>query len=187
MSFRIVIAEDDPVARRDLREMLAEMGHEVVGEARSGRQALNVVADCRPDIVLLDVVMPELDGLQVAQEIAPDYPVIMVTTHSTGDFVQRAQAAGVLAYLSKPYRQQDLGPAIELVISTFIRQSQLGERIQALSGQLDARKLVERAKGLLMDKDSLSEGEAYRSLQQLSMKQNVSLKQVAEAVIAALS
>jgi response regulator NasT len=186
MTFRIVIAEDEPLTRRDLAEMLRDMGHQVVGQARNGRDALTLVEDQDPDIVLLDVVMPDLDGIETARRVSRQRPVVLLTAHSSPDYVSRALDAGVMAYLGKPFREQDLAPTIQLAVSNFLAQSQLSQRVQRLSRQLEARKVIERARGLLMEKDGLSEGEAYRRLRELSMERGLPLARVSEAVIAAL-
>lgn len=187
MTYRIVIAEDEPLTRRDLKEMLLDMGHEVVGEARDGRAALDLVRSEDPDLVLLDLMMPELDGIEVAKRVARERPVVILTAHSSPDFISRAMEAGVMAYLGKPFREQDIAPAVQLAVAHFLERSQLSERVRRLAGQLEARKLIDRAKGLLMKSQQVSEGEAYRRMQQLSMEQNLPLRRVAEAVIAAFA
>lgn len=183
MTFRIVIAEDEPLTRRDLAEMLTEMGHNVVGQARDGRTALQLVERGDPDIVLLDVIMPGLDGIETARRLRHRHPVILITAHTSPEFVSRATDAGVMAYLGKPFRPQDLAPAIQLAVSNFLERAHLTQRLGKLSEQLEARKTIEKAKGLLIERDQLSEPEAYRRMQQLSMQQNISLVQVAKAVI----
>jgi response regulator NasT len=164
--------------------MLGEMGHKVVGQARDGRSALELVRESDPDLVLLDVMMPGLDGIETARRLRRDRPVILVTAHTSLEFVTRAADAGVMAYLGKPFREQDLAPAIQLAVSNFLERSQLTDRVRRLSEQMQSLKTVNRAKGLLMDRDSLSEGEAYRRMQRLSMEQNIPLERVAQAVIA---
>lgn len=184
MTFRVVIAEDEPLTRRDLAEMLTEMGHRVVGQARDGRAVLDLVEETDPDLVLLDLMMPELDGIEAARRLSKERPVIIITAHSSPDFVSRAMDAGVMAYLGKPFREQDLSPAVQIAVSSFIERARLSKRVRELSEKLEARKRIDRAKGLLMSRDGVSEPEAYRRMQQLSMGQNISLKQVADAVIA---
>jgi response regulator NasT len=183
MSFRIVIADDETLIRRDLAEMLADLGHAVVGEARNGRMALEQVETQRPDVVVLDVAMPGLDGIAVAQQIAAEYPVIMLTAHSSPDIVRAARDAGVMAYLTKPFREKDVGPAIELAVTHFLRVSHLAEKVRSLKEQLETRRLVDQAKVLLMESDRLSEAEAYRQIQRLSMERNLSMRRIAEGII----
>jgi response regulator NasT len=187
MTFRIVIAEDEPLSRRDLAEMLGEMGHDVVGEARDGREALDLVAARDPDLVLLDVMMPGLDGIEVARRVGRDRPAVILTAHSGPDFVARAVEAGVMAYLGKPIREQDIGPAIQLAVGHFLARSELSARVERLTAQLQDRKLIERAKALLMTQEGIADGDAYRRMQQLSMERNLPLARVAEAVLAAFS
>ncbi len=186
MGFRILIADDEALIRKDLGELLTEIGHTVVAAARDGRQALDLVELHKPDVVILDIVMPGLDGIETARKLADEYPVIMLTAHSTPDFVRAARDAGVMAYLTKPFRDQDVGPAIELAVTHFLRHAHLSERMRALKDQLETRRVVDRAKGLLMEREGLSEPAAYRRLQSLSMEKNLPMRQVAEAVIAGL-
>ena len=185
MTYRIVIAEDEPIARRDLAEMLSGMGHQVVGQAREGRAALELVRDCDPDLVLLDVMMPGLDGIETARRLRRERPVIIVSAHTSPEFVSRATDAGAMAYLGKPFREQDLAPAVHLAVSNFLERAKLDERVRRLSEQLEERKSIDRAKGLLMQTDGLSEAEAYRRMQEHSMRQNIPLVKIAEAVIGA--
>ncbi|MFM2041927.1 MAG: hypothetical protein RLY86_503 [Pseudomonadota bacterium] len=185
MGFRILIADDEAIIRRDLKELLEEMGYTVVAAVRSGRDALAQVAVHKPDVVILDIVMDGMDGLAAARELAGEYPVIMLTAHSTPDFVRAARDAGAMAYLTKPFRDSDIAPAVELAVTHFLRHAHLSVRVRTLADQLEARKLVDRAKSLLMEKDGLSEVKAYRQLQTHSMQKNIPMRQVAEAVIAA--
>lgn len=185
MSFRILIADDEPIIRRDLRELLQGIGHTVVAEAGNGVQALELVARHRPDVVIVDIKMPALDGIAVAKEISAEYPVIVLTAYSSPDLVLPARDAGVMAYLTKPFREKDIGPALELAVTHFLRESRLSERVAVLKRQLETRRLVDRAKGLIMDREGVSEAQAFRSLQKLSMDRNVPLHEVAEAIIRA--
>lgn len=184
MSFRILIAEDEPLIRKDLKELLEELGHTVVGAASDGRAAAALAAQHKPDVVILDIVMPHMDGLELARELSGEYPVIMLTAHSSPDLVRTARDAGVMAYLTKPFRKKDIEPAVELAVTHFLREHHLNERVRGLREQLETRKLVDRAKGLLM-KSGASESEAHRQMQQLSMQANVSLREVAQRVIQA--
>jgi AmiR/NasT family two-component response regulator len=183
MGFRILIADDEPLIRVDLRELLEELGHEVVAEATDGKEALALIETKRPDLVILDIKMPTMDGIQVATEIDHLYPVIILTAYTEGHLIERAKEAGVMAYISKPFREGDVSPAIQLAVSHFLERSDLAARVSRLQKQLDARKVIEQAKGLLMGKEGLSEAESYRHLQKISMDKNRTMKEVAEAII----
>lgn len=183
MSFRILIADDEALIRKDLKELLEEQGYAVVANARTGRQALELVEEHKPDVVLLDIMMPGIDGLEVARQIAGEYPVIMLTAHSSPDLVRAARDAGVMAYLTKPFRRKDVGPAIELAVTHFLRESHLGEKVRVLKEQLETRRLVDQAKGLLMRDGQLSEAEAFRQMQRISMDRNLPLRTVARTII----
>lgn len=183
MSFRIVLADDETIARRDLVEMLTGLGHQVVGAAADGIEVLRLMKETDPDVVVLDVKMPGIDGLEVALKTGTAYPVIIVTAYSEGNLVERAREAGVMAYVTKPFRKADLSAAIELAVSNFLKQSTLQDRVERLSEQLETRKLVEKAKGLLMKTEHLTEEAAHRRLQKISMSKQKSLKAVAEATI----
>ncbi len=183
MSFRILIADDEPIIRRDLRELLQGIGHDVVAEAKDGVQALELVARHRPDVVIVDIKMPALDGIAVAREISAEYPVIVLTAFSSPDLILPARDAGVMAYLTKPFREKDIAPAIELAVTHFLRESHLGGRVAVLKQQLETRRLVDRAKGLIMDREGLSEAQAFRFMQKLSMESNIPMRDVAETII----
>ena len=183
MSLGIFIADDEPLTRVDLRELLGELGYEVVGEAADGQEARRLINQTRPDVVILDIRMPGLDGIRLAEMIRDRYPVIILTAYSERHLIERARDAGVMAYVTKPCRKADLTPAVELAVSHFLRESTLTERVVHLKEQLEARKLIEKAKGLLMKKESLSEEQAHRRLQGISMSKNQPLKKVAEATI----
>ncbi len=186
MSFRILIADDERLQRIDLREMLEELGYRVVAEAKDGREALTLIKRETPDVVILDIKMPHLDGIEVAGKVSEEYPVIILTAYSESQLIQKARDAGTMAYLTKPFRQGDVCPAIELAVSHFLEKAALTERVSRLKEQLETRKLVDRAKGLLMKQEKLSEPKAYRRLQEISMNKNRPLKEVAEAVITML-
>lgn len=185
MSFRLLIADDETLIRKDLRELLEELGHTVVAEARNGRQALEQTERLKPDVVVLDIVMPGEgpDGLEVARALGAEFPVIMLTAHSSPDLVRAARDAGVMGYLTKPFRQKDIQPAIELAVTHFLRSSHLTEKVRALQEQVETRKLVDRAKALLMRVGRISEADAHRELQKLSMERNLSLRRVAEVIL----
>ncbi len=183
MSFRILLADDEALIRKDLSEHLEELGYQPVAAARDGEEALALVARHKPDVVMLDIKMPGKDGLEVARELAPEYPVIMLTAHSSPDLVRQARDHGVMAYITKPLRAQDIAPAVELAVTHFLREAKLGEKVRHLNEQLETRKLVDRAKALLMNQRGLSEVEAHRQMQQTAMQRNLNLRQVAQAVI----
>jgi AmiR/NasT family two-component response regulator len=186
MSFRILIADDERLQRMDLKELLEELGYQVVAEAKNGMEALDLLKQERPDVVILDIKMPRMDGIEVAKEVSREYPVIMLTAYSESQLIQKARDAGAMAYLTKPFRKRDISPTIEMAVSHFLEKSALTERVSRLREQLETRKVVERAKGLLMKNESLSEPKAYRRLQEISMDKNIPMKEVAEAVITML-
>lgn len=184
---RILLADDEALIRLDLREMLTEAGHEIVGEAANGQEAVQLAQELRPDIVIMDVKMPVMDGLTAAQQIteAEIAPVLLLTAYSQQDIVARATEAGVIAYLVKPVREQQLFPAIEVAVSRFRAWQELGRELDELKESLATRKLVDRAKGILMTAHKMTEQEAYRKMQQFSMAKRISLKKLAEEIIAA--
>lgn len=184
---RILLADDEALIRLDLREMLTEAGHEIVGEADNGQEAVQLVQELHPDIVIMDVKMPVMDGLTAAQQIteAEIAPVLLLTAYSQQDIVARATEAGVIAYLVKPVREQQLFPAIEVAVSRFRAWQKLGRELDELKESLATRKLVDRAKGILMTAHKMTEQEAYRKMQQFSMAKRISLKKLAEEIIAA--
>jgi response regulator NasT len=181
----VVIAEDEVLIRMDLAEMLAEEGYDVVGQAGDGQTAIELAREHRPDLVILDVKMPVLDGIAAAEEIARDRvaPVVMLTAFSQRDLVERARDAGAMAYLVKPFTASDLVPAIELAVSRFSELSQLEAEVAGLSDRLETRKSVDRAKGVLQAQLSLSEPEAFRWIQKTAMDLRLSMRQVADGVI----
>jgi response regulator NasT len=183
MGFRILIVDDEPLIRIDLKELLGELGHRVVGEAGDGIEALALIEREKPDLVILDIKMPGLDGIDAAAKISQQYPVVILTAYTDRHLIARAKEAGVMAYLSKPFREGDISSAIELAVSHFLERSALAERVSRLKEQLETRKLVDQAKGLLMTKEGLSEAQAYRRLQKISMDKNRPMKEVAEAIV----
>lgn len=185
MGYRVVIGDDESIIRMDLAEMLEDGGHEVVGEAADGVEALDLVRTQKPDIVILDIKMPRLDGIHCARMLSHDRiaPVLLLTAYSQSDVVDKAKDSGVLGYLVKPVSPTNLFPAIEIAISQFKRQQEVEARIQKMNEEMETRKAVHRAVGILMDLYHISEEEGYHRLQQFSMKRRRPLKDIAEAVI----
>jgi two-component system, response regulator PdtaR len=183
--FRVVVAEDEALIRLDLKEMLEEEGYEVAGEAGDGETAVKLAVDLRPDLVILDVKMPVLDGLSAAEQIAADRiaPVVILTAFSQRELVDRARDAGAMAYLVKPFTQADLVPAIEMAVSRFQELRALEAEVGTLRDRLEVRKLLDRAKGALQTEHGLSEPEAFRWIQKTSMDRRVSMREVAQAVL----
>ncbi|WP_276206307.1 ANTAR domain-containing response regulator [Thermoactinospora rubra] len=182
---RVVIAEDEALIRLDLKEMLQEDGYVVVGEAADGETAVKLATELRPDLVILDVKMPILDGISAAERIVADRvaPCLILTAFSQRDLVERARDAGAMAYLVKPFTKADLVPAIEMAVSRHEEMVALAREVSSLSGQLETRKLVERAKGLLMSRHGWSEPQAFRWIQKASMDRRLSMREVAQLVI----
>lgn len=183
---RIVIADDEALIRMGLRAMLEDKGYRVVGEASDGKRAVELVQRLHPDLVFLDVKMPEMDGLAAAariQEVCPT-PVVLLTAYSERELVKQAQQAGVLAYLVKPVKEEDLVPAIEVALARFADLVRRDRRISELEEQLAVRKLVERAKGLLMQREGLSEPEAFRRIQQEARRTRRTMREVAQQILA---
>jgi AmiR/NasT family two-component response regulator len=181
----VVIAEDETLIRMDLAEMLTEEGYEVVGQAGDGARAIELANDLRPDLVILDVKMPVLDGIAAAEAIAAKRiaPVVILTAFSQRELVDRARDAGAMAYLVKPFTQSDLVPAIEMAVSRFAELSQLETEVSDLQDRLETRKAVDRAKGILQQQLQLSEPEAFRWIQKTAMDLRLSMRQVAEGVV----
>ncbi len=186
---RILIADDDPLIRLDLGTMLKNLGHQVVGEAPDGAQALALARTLKPDVVILDVKMPEMDGIEAAGVIASEAvaPVLLLTAYSQTDLVQRAREAGVFAYLVKPFKEADLLPAIGVAVARFQHFQELEGEAAGLEERLETRKTVERAKGVLIDLYGLKEQEAFRRIQTQSMNTRKSMREIAEAVLIAHS
>nr|WP_170970415.1 response regulator [Streptomyces zhaozhouensis] len=182
---RVVIAEDEALIRLDLKEMLEEEGYTVVGEAGDGQRAVELARELNPDLVILDVKMPVMDGISAAEKIAADSiaPVLMLTAFSQRDLVERARDAGAMAYLVKPFSKSDVVPAIEIAVSRFQQLSSLAGEVADLTQRLETRKLVDRAKSVLQTEYGLSEPAAFRWIQKTSMDRRLSMRQVAEAVI----
>ena len=182
---RVVIAEDEAIIRLDLKELLQEDGYDVVGETGRGDEAVELVRDLRPDLVILDIKMPGLDGLSAAREIAHDRlaAVLMVTAFSQRELVEQARDAGALAYLVKPFQKSDLIPAIEVALGRFAELTSLERDVEDLQSRLDARKSIDRAKGRLMDEHAMSESDSWRFLQKNAMNSRRTIAQVARDVI----
>ena len=182
---RVVIAEDEALIRMDLAEMLAEQGYEVVGQAGDGARAVELAEELRPDLVILDVKMPVLDGIAAAERIAEQRiaPVVILTAFSQRDLVERARDAGAMAYLVKPFSGPDLVPAIEMAVSRFAELHALEREVADLQDRLATRKAVDRAKAVLQEQLGLSEPEAFRWVQKTAMDLRLSMRQVAEGVV----
>jgi response regulator NasT len=181
----VVVAEDEALIRMDLAEMLTDEGYDVVGQAGDGAAAIELAERLRPDLVILDVKMPVLDGIAAAERIASQRiaPVVILTAFSQRDLVERARDAGAMAYLVKPFTQEHLVPAIELAVSRFAELGALEAEVADLTDRLETRKAVERAKGLLQEQLDLTEPEAFRWIQKTAMDLRLSMRQVAEGVI----
>lgn len=200
---RIVAADDEPLIRMDLRETLTGLGYDVVGEAGDGSQAVKLARDLRPDVVIMDIKMPEMDGIEAAHVLTSEQiaPVLLLTAYSDRELIERAKGAGVMSYLVKPFRADSLAPAIEVTLTTWRNLQQLDHQVGSLQGQLDttqgeldalrdqleARKFIERAKGLLMQRKNVSEQEAFRIIQKRSMDSRKSMRDVAREIIDAYS
>ena len=184
---RLIIADDESLIRMDLREMLAQLGYLVVGEAGDGQSAVNLARELRPDAVIMDIKMPDLDGIEAARLLTQERvaPVLLLTAYSDTELIARAREAGVAGYLVKPFRESDLAPAIEIAMARFAEFRELEKEVGDLQETLETRKLVDRAKGILMDTQSLSEAEAFRRIQKMSMNTRKAMKEVAEAIILA--
>jgi two-component system, response regulator PdtaR len=183
---RVVIAEDEALIRMDLAEMLQEEGYDVVAEAGDGEAAVKLALEHRPDLVILDVKMPVLDGISAAERIAEERvaPVLILTAFSQRDLVERAREAGAMAYLVKPFSKSDLVPAIEMAVSRYSEIITLEAEVADLTERLETRKLVDRAKGILQTTFGMSEPDAFRWIQKTSMDKRVTMRDVAELVIA---
>lgn len=184
---RILVADDDPIILLDLKQMLESLGYEVVGEAGDGKSAAEQAAALRPDACVFDVKMPVMDGIEAAALVAAEgiAPVILLTAYSDRELVDRAKDAGVFGYLVKPFKPSDLPPAIEVARTRFEQHVHLSKEIDDVKERLETRKLVDRAKGLLMKQLQIDEAEAYRRIQVQSMNARKSMREVAEAVILA--
>ena len=183
MSIRILVAEDEALIRMDLVEMLQDAGYEVVAQASNGQEAVDLALAHTPDLAILDVKMPVLDGISAAEKIINVAPVLMLTAFSQKELIDRARDAGVMAYVVKPFTIGDLIPAIEIAISRHLQMSVLAAEVADLHDRLETRKLIDRAKGILMKALNLPEPEAFSWIQRAAMDRRMSMKAVAEAVI----
>ncbi|GAA2392538.1 transcriptional regulator [Catellatospora methionotrophica] len=182
---RVLIAEDEALIRLDLAEMLGEEGYDVVGEAGDGETAVKLAEELHPDLCILDIKMPIMDGLAAAERIAGARiaPVIILTAFSQRDLVERARAAGAMAYLVKPFQQSDLVPAIEIALSRFAEVAALEAEVAGLNDRLETRKAVERAKGALMTQYGMNEPQAFKWIQRTAMDHRLTMREVAERII----
>jgi two-component system, response regulator PdtaR len=183
---RVIIAEDEALIRLDLKEMLEEEGYSVVAEVGDGQQAVDRAKELSPDLVILDIQMPVLDGLSAAEQIASARiaPVIVLTAFSQRELVERARDAGAMAYLVKPFSKNDLVPAIEVARGRFAEMSALDGEVRTLEERLETRKVIEQAKGRLMTQQGITEAEAFRWIQRTAMNQRTSMKALAETMLA---
>jgi AmiR/NasT family two-component response regulator len=186
LATRVVIAEDEAIIRLDLKETLQEEGYEVVGETGRGDEAVELVRQHEPDIAILDIKMPGLDGLAAAREIAGERraAVLILTAFSQRDLIEQARDAGALAYLVKPFEKNELIPAVEVALGRFKEMKALAAQTASLEEQLETRKVVDRAKGILMDKHGMAEAEAFSFIQKRAMGERITMRVVAERVIA---
>jgi response regulator NasT len=183
----LLVADDASIIRLDLKETLQRMGHRVIGEAGDGQRAVELARDLRPDLVILDIKMPVLDGIDAARLISQERiaPVLLLTAYSQQDLVQRAVEAGVFAYVVKPFTEADLLPAIQLAIARFTEFDSIRKQAADLQEALETRKAVDRAKGILMAEHGLDEGEAFHRIQRQSMSSRRPMREIAEAIIIA--
>ena len=186
-SLRLVIADNESIIRLDLREMLEDAGHEIVGEAVNGRKAVELTRMHRPDLVIMDIKMPEMDGITAARKISEEKiaPVLLLTAFSQPEIVEQAKDSGVLVYLVKPVQESNLFPAIEIALSRWQEMQGLEAELDKLKDSLETRKIVARAKGIIMAAHKLGEQEAYRRIQRYAMTKRISIKDVAEAIVKA--
>ncbi len=184
---RILVADDESIILMDLREMLTSLGYLVVGEASDGRSAVNMARELGPDLVIMDIKMPDMDGIEAAKILTAEKiaPVLLLTAYSQQDLVERAKEAGVVGYLVKPFRESNLAPAIEITLARFEEFRALQKEVEDLKEALETRKLVERAKGILIDTQGMTEQEAFRRIQKMSMNTRRPMKEIAEAIILA--
>ena len=182
---RIVIADNESIIRMDLRELLEEAGHQVVGEGANGKKAVELARKLKPDLIILDIKMPEMDGITAAKIIDDEKiaPVILLTAFSQSEIVERAKDSGVLAYLVKPVQESNLFPAMEIALSRWQEMQDLEDQLFKVKDSLENRKILDRAKGILMDAYNITESEAFRRIQKFSMSKRKTIKEVAEAII----
>ena len=188
-TMNVLIADDEPIIRLDLRQMLESLGYVVVAEAGNGKEAVDLAREHNPDVCILDVKMPVMDGIEAVDIITEENiaPTILLTAYSDKELIERAKAAGVFAYLVKPFKPSDLAPTIEVARARFEHNILLSKEVSSLSERLEARKAVDKAKGILMESQGMSEAEAYRRIQIQSMNLRKSMREVAEAIVLAKS
>ncbi len=186
---RVLVVEDEALIRLDLTEMLTEEGYVIAGEAGDGEQAVELARELRPDLVIMDVKMPKVDGIAAAGSIVEEKiaPVVMLTAFSQRDLIEQARDAGAMAYLVKPFARHELVPAIELAVSRFAEKRALEDEVATLTDRLETRKTVDRAKGLLMTRQNMTEPEAFRWIQRTAMDRRTTMKAVAEAIVDGLA
>jgi AmiR/NasT family two-component response regulator len=184
---RVLIAEDEPIVRMDIKEILEGQGYEVVGEASDGQVAIELARKLKPDVIIMDIRMPNLDGIEAAKILTQEEiaPIIFLTAYSDKELVEKAKEVGVISYIVKPFKESDLFPAIEIAIARFKEFQLLRKEVEDLKDALETRKLVDRAKGLLMDREGLKEHEAFRLIQKASMDKRKPMKEIAQAIILA--
>lgn len=184
---RVVIADDESIIRMDLREMLESLGYAVVGEAGDGTAAVSLARELRPDLVIMDIKMPGMDGIAAAKVLTEERiaPVLLLTAFSQQELVERAKEAGVVGYVVKPFRESDLRPAIDIALARFREFLELERTTASLRDALETRKVIERAKGVLMDTQGLREAEAFQKMQRLSMNTRKPMREIAEAILLA--
>ena len=184
---RLMIAEDETLIRMHLKQVLVELGYLVVGEAGDGVTAINLARDLRPDLVMMDIKMPRLDGLSATRVLVDERvaPVVLLTAYNGREYIERARTSGVGAYLLKPFRDGDLMPAVETAMARYADLLRIDKEVRTLRDSMEGRKLVERAKGMLMETQGLSETEAYRRMEQLAMSSGKSMKEIADALLIA--
>jgi two-component system, response regulator PdtaR len=182
---RILLAEDEAIERVDLHELLTALGYLVVGEAVDGQMAVNLARELKPDITIMDIEMPEMDGIDAARILSAEKlcPVLLLTAYSQRELVERARDAGVMGYLVKPFRESEVTPAIEVALARYDEQQQLDREVTDLRDKFETRKLIDRAKGILMDSKGLSEAEAFRRIQKMSMNTRRTMKEIAQAIV----
>ena len=187
MPTRIIIADDEPIQRMDLKDVLTKQGYLVVGEAGDGASAVNLAREIRPDLIIMDIRMPDMDGITAAETLTQEKiaPVLLLTAFGDMQLVERAKEAGVVNYIVKPLRESQVSPAIEVTLARYNEFRALEKETSSLAEKLETRKVVERAKGLLMEKQGLNEAEAFRKIQRASMNTRKSMREVAEAILLA--
>ncbi len=184
---RVLIAEDEPIVRMDIKEILEGQDYEVVGEASDGQVAVELARKLKPDVIIMDIRMPNLDGIEAAKILTQEEiaPIIFLTAYSDKELVEKAKEVGVISYIVKPFKESDLFPAIEMAIARFKEFQLLRKEVEDLKDALETRKLVDRAKGFLMDREGLKEHEAFRLIQKASMDKRKPMKEIAQAIILA--